>query len=261
MRLGFQRAWGHRLCLSFSKCQCILGDMRQEAELQPYVDRLLAIPFVKNVRAVPPSATAKHPFDYELELQTPTGKRRISFELKKSHLSRVMAEQIATSQKSTRNPFLILAPSIGSVLGELFEREHVMFLDMAGNCYLDLEGKYIARIQGRKAVTRSSADKGMRAPAYRVLFALLAEPGRVTNSVRALGEAAGVSRQAALDIRHRLARLGVLIQTRGGFRWVAGRHKEAIDMFVTGYLIGVNYSVRLRTTILSDLFQVAHVGL
>jgi hypothetical protein len=69
-----------------------------------------------------------------------------------------------------------------------------------------------------------------------VLFALLAEPERVANSVRALGDAAGVSRQAALDIRHRLARLGVLIQTRSGFRWVAGRYKEAIDMFVTGYL-------------------------
>jgi hypothetical protein len=237
MGLGLRGAWSSiELRLSFSKCQRTLCDMRQEAELQPYVDRLLAIPFVRKVRAVPPSATAKRPFDYELELQTPTGKQRISFELKKSHLSRVMAEQIVTSQKSNRNPFLILAPSVGSVLGELLEREHVMFLDLAGNCHLDLDGKYIARVQGRKAVARPSADKGMRAPAYRVLFALLAEPARVTNSVRALAEAAGVSRQAALDIRHRLARLGVLIQTRSGFRWVAGRHKEAIDMFVTGYL-------------------------
>src|SRR5690349_13123310 len=166
-----------RLCcviqfrLSFSKCQRILSDMRQEAELQPYMDRLLAIPFVKKVRAVPRSAAAKGPFDYELELQTPTGKQRISLELKKSHLSRVMAEQIVTAQKSNRDPFLILAPSVGSVLGELLEREHVMFLDLAGNCYLDLQGKYIARVQGRKAVARPSADKGMRAPAYRVLFA------------------------------------------------------------------------------------------
>jgi hypothetical protein len=67
------------------------------------------------------------------------------------------------------------------------------------------------------------------------LFALLADPKLVNISVRALADAAGVSRQAAMDIRHRLQALGILYAKQDGFGWVPRGASKAIDLFIVGY--------------------------
>ncbi len=207
------------------------------SELQPYLARLRALPFVRDVRVM--RSEVDQVFDYELELRTESGKQRLLAEVKKSHWSPAMAEQLlslrASARARDRARLLLLAPSVGRELGDLLERERVAFMDLAGNCYLNLGGKYVARIQGRRGPTPVAGGKALRAPAYRALFALLAEPSLAGASVRALAEAAGVSRQAALDMRHRLVELGTLVQTGRTFRWVPGRHKGALDTFVTGY--------------------------
>jgi hypothetical protein len=96
----------------------------------------------------------------------------------------------------------------------------VNLLDRAGNCYVKLSGKYVARIQGKRAERRAASGKSLRAPAYRALFALLADPPLISATVRALAEAAGVSRQAAHDIRPRLQALGCAYTTSDGrFGW------------------------------------------
>jgi len=206
------------------------------AELAPYLERLDALPFVRGARV-----TATEPaggLDYELELRTPDGKRNIYVELKKSHLSRATVQQVLALRERARpkkETVLLLAPAIGQELGDLLEREQISFIDLAGNCYLDLGGRYVARIQGRSRPAADVSGKGLRAPAYRALFALLAQPTLAAEAVRTLAEAAGVSRQAAFDLRKRLLHLGVLLETERTIRWVPGKQKDALDLFVTGY--------------------------
>jgi hypothetical protein len=130
---------------------------------------------------------------------------------------------------------LLFAPAIGRELGDVLEQRKVGFVDRAGNCYLSLSGKHVARIQGKRAERRPPAAKPMRAPAYRALFALLAEPKLAGASVRALAEAAGVSRQAAADIRHRLQALDILYPKGEQFGWVPRSAPKAIDLFIVGY--------------------------
>lgn len=207
--------------------------------LQPYLARLRALPFVQDISVRRAEVKRRAAPDFELEVQTESGKQHLFAELKKSHVSRAVAEQLLALRSSMRDRdqgrLLLLAPAVGRELGELLEREHVGFMDLAGNCYLDLGGRYVARIQGRTRSAPSAASKGLRAPAYRALFALLADPSLARAPVRTLADAAGVSRQAALDIRKRLVDLGILAQTGRTFRWVPGRHKDALDTFVTGY--------------------------
>jgi hypothetical protein len=209
----------------------------EPVELQPYLVRLRALPFVQDVSVRRAEVNRRAAPDFELAVQTESGKQHLFAELKKSHVSRGVAEQLLALRSSIRDQgrHLLLAPAVSRELGELLEREHVGFMDLAGNCYLDLGGRYVARIQGRTRSVPCAASKGLRAPAYRALFALLAEPSLARAPVRTLADAAGVSRQAALDIRKRLVDLGILMQTGRTFRWVPGRHKDALDTFVTGY--------------------------
>ena len=87
----------------------------------------------------------------------------------------------------------------------------------------------------RPRILFAPADKALRAPAYRALFALLADPNLVRAPVRELAGAAGVSRQAAFDIRPRLEALGVLYRTKTRFGWAPRGASKALDMFITGY--------------------------
>lgn len=172
--------------------------------------------------------------DYELSIRTVDGEQRTLVELKKSHVTRELIERWAALPAAHRNR-LLFAPDISAALGELLEQRKLGFVDRAGNCYLDFAGRHVARIQGKRADRRAPAEKAMRAPAYRALFALLAEPGLAHAPVRTLSEAAGISRQAAVDIRHRLQALGVLYEDGTRFGWVPRSAPKAIDLFISGY--------------------------
>ncbi len=125
------------------------------SELQPYLARLRALPFVRDVRVM--RSEVDQVFDYELELRTESGKQRLLAEVKKSHWSPAMAEQLlslrASARARDRARLLLLAPSVGRELGDLLERERVAFMDLAGNCYL-----------GEAPERAWSADRSPRGP-------------------------------------------------------------------------------------------------
>lgn len=206
--------------------------MPTRAQVQPFIDQLVKLPFVRKVELAAKSAPE---VDGQLRLTTPTGVVAIPVEIKRTHLTRPLAEHLV--RLATAHPnLLLMAPAVGRELADFFVQHRLNFVDLAGNCFVQLGNQYVARIQGQRAEVRPAAEKALRAPAYRVLFALLADPELAQATARALAEAAGgVSPQTANDVRARLTASGVLVKTRGGVRWVPGQRKQVLEMFLFGF--------------------------
>lgn len=208
--------------------------MRPPAQaLHPYLGHIERLPFVRRVEAL--SAARDPELDGRIRVTTPTRKVVLPVEVKRTHLTRAVGEHLI--RRAGEHPgLLVMAPVVGRELAELFADHGINFVDLAGNCFVQIGEQYIARIQGQRAERRPATEKVLRAPAYRVLFALLADPELVSATSRALAEAAGgVSPQTAVDLRKRLLARGVLLETRGGLRWTPGRRSEALDMLLAGF--------------------------
>jgi hypothetical protein len=207
----------------------------KSCDIQPYLDQLRRLPFVDDARLrSPPRQASAAGFDATVVIRTPTGKERMRVELLRSHLARETAARVLQLARAEPR-LLVLAPAVGRDLGELLASSGVNFVDLAGNCHLRIDDKYVARMQGMRAAPRPITDKGLRAPAYRVLLALLGRPSLAEASGRALAEAAGgVSPQTALDLRARLLERGILLRGGGSNRWAPDGYKAAVDLFVAG---------------------------
>ena len=193
---------------------------------------LSALPFVE--RAVLHTRSLADDLDGSVELDTLDGRETLPCEVRRGHLGRESAEHLAHIQ--TRHPGLIvLAPAVGREIGDLFERSGVNFVDAAGNCSLRIGRRYVARIQGRAAAKRAVVDRGIRAPGYRVLFALLVKTDLVAAPSRDLASAVGVSPQTANDMRRRLVEGGLLLEARGHRDWAPGRRKDALASWLEGF--------------------------
>ncbi|CAN5852126.1 hypothetical protein BH11MYX4_BH11MYX4_28570 [soil metagenome] len=209
--------------------------MVDEVELGHYLARLRGIPFVRRVRVA--RSGAQRQGELTLTLDTPTERGlRFIVELKRTHLTREVADRLLHLRKKGGGELLLLAPVIGRDLAELFAREHVNFVDLAGNCRLDIGGRYMAYVEGRRPESKATADRAFRAPTYRVLFALLARPDLSVATARMLAEASGkVSPQTAIDARLRLVERGILVGSRRAPKWAPGGWKAALDLFVGGF--------------------------
>jgi hypothetical protein len=204
-------------------------------DLAPYLQHIRALPFVRSVRLNRGRNTpSKRTGDYRLTIRTDQSSHDFQVELKKSHVSPAIVHRLIDYTRGPKK-WLLLAPAVSKPLGDTLEESGLNFVDRAGNCYFDLAGKHVARVQGRRAQASVSAEKALRAPAYRALFALIAEPKLAASSVRALAEAAGVSRQAALDMRHRLVGLDILFAGGSSFAWTPRGGAKALDLFISGY--------------------------
>ncbi|MBC7172157.1 MAG: hypothetical protein H5U40_07025, partial [Polyangiaceae bacterium] len=206
-----------------------------ERDLRPYLERLKELPFVQNARLIAPNPLGDRRLDAQILLETPSGGVELAAELKRTTLTRELAQTLV--HLGTRVPrLLVLAPAIGPELGDLFAREGIDFVDLAGNCHVHVDDRYLARIQGRRLAAHPVAERALRGPAFRVVFALLAEPELARATTRALAAAAGgVSPQTARDARAKLAEDGILLATRTGMRWAAGGWKRALELFLVGF--------------------------
>lgn len=201
--------------------------------LEPYLEQLERLPFVKRAREVSKrSAKGALVTDALVALTTPAGVKQLPIELKRSHLSRAVAEHLVTVA-AHKTGLLVLAPAVGAQLGELFTRENVNFMDLAGNCHVRIGNAFLARVQGQQAVVRAPGARPLRGPAYRVLFALLADRELIHATTRTLAEASGgVSPQTASDMRARLIADRAVLNTRTGLKWAPGGRKQALDLFL-----------------------------
>ncbi|MBK7400598.1 MAG: hypothetical protein IPJ34_31200 [Myxococcales bacterium] len=201
----------------------------RRADLTPYLENFEALPFVRHARI------ARGTGGELLRLETPTKTFELPVQLERSTVTHELAQR-RMHLRAKLPELVLLAPSIGAELGATLVDGHVFFMDLAGNCYLDLEHRYVAHKQGFRSASRPIESRGLRAPAMRVLFTLLATPGLSTATTRALASAAGgVSPQTAADTRARLEADEVLVRTRDGFHFRTEAWRRGLDLYLRGF--------------------------
>lgn len=217
-------------------------DMRDpDAALQPYLRNLESLPFVRRVRVLDSEGIGGGGrFDALLELTTPDSVHTFLVELRTSHLSTDLVPHVISLGHGVPH-LLLMAPSIGRSVAEELASAGIDYVDRAGNCFVSIDGRYIARIEGRRGDWQASKEhRALRQASYHVLFALLARPHLVGTAVREIAkQAGGVSAQTASDLRHELVRRQFLSTIGRTYEWNPTRWSEAIDLFVQGYLTGV----------------------
>lgn len=204
--------------------------------LDAYVSHLTALPFVRAVN-VQLSATGAKDLggDGLLEVATPNGTHVLHVEEKRTHVTRDVVEHLIAL--SRRRPDLILfLPHVGRELGATLAAAKQQFMDLAGNCFVQLGDEYIARVQGNPPVEASVRDRALRAPSYRVLFALLAKPDLLNAPARELAAASGgVSPQTVLDVRERFVATRAFLRVRARqLQWAPQGRRQLLDLWGAG---------------------------
>jgi hypothetical protein len=199
---------------------------------EEYLPLLRKLPFVRRVSAVLGGAREA---DACLRIRTPTGEHELLVEQKTSFLDRASAEHLVESMAQREPGWVLMAPAISTELGQRLAERRVNFLDLRGNCFIALGEQYLASVEGRQPVAIPARDKSIRAPGYQTLFALLGRPDLIGQPLRAIAEAAGVSRQAAVDALARLVSDGALLSTKRGYVWAPKGWNDTVDRWLVGY--------------------------
>ena len=128
---------------------------------------------------------------------------------------------------------LLLAPYVGPEAVAALVAANINFVDLAGNAHLALEPNYYVHVEGRRPLRARRGERGLGAPGFRLLFALVVRPDLLNEPVRAIAAAAGVSKtQVAHALANVLEKDGTIGRTQHGrmlldrprttTRWVAG---------------------------------------
>lgn len=205
-----------------------------EGTRTPYLENLLSLPFVrKAILRAEPHRIRSHD-DSILELTTPRGRRRLLVEVKGSHLSQALASDlIARASSRVTTPRILFAPYVSPEMSALLVSHGINFVDRAGNCHLDLGGSYVGHVEGRKLRRPADAPGGIRAPGFRLVFALLVEPDLLNASARNLARASGVSLGTASNVLRRLEHDRILVRTKSGRQIV--RRDDLVERWIAGY--------------------------
>ncbi len=224
--------------------------MAEGARTAPYLENLRSLPFLSKASLKPEHRQKGSQGDALLDLTTPRGRRRLRVEEKRSHLSHALvSDLIARASPRATMPLILFAPYVSPEMGALLVSRGINFVDRAGNCRLDLGGSYVAHVQGRKLRQSFDAPGGIRAPGFRLIFALLAEPDLLNASARDLARASGVSLGTAYNVLRRLEHDRMVVRTK------SRRHLVRRDDLVDRWLAG--YAETLRPHLLAGRFQTA----
>lgn len=197
---------------------------------QRCVERLRELPFVDDAKLVAAAPDKKD----RLRIITPTTATEYAVETKRSHLTRTMVEGLlAQAKRRGPRPWILLAPHVGRPLARYLDEQGVNFVDLAGNCRLQVGRHHLAKIEGRPPVRRPRQGRGVGAPGYQVLFALLVRPVLLDAPIRTLATAAGVARATAADRLARLRDEGLVHRTQEGQRLTEPR--RLLDLWLKGY--------------------------
>ena len=204
---------------------------RHEALQEAYGPYLTALAFVTEARfEAQPGPHA----GLVVVLGTPRGQVRLRGEWRASHLTGTSVQALLSQLGPEARGWILLAPHIGRPIGELLREAGLNYMDASGNCFVALGADYIATVEGRRAA-KTSGPRGSRAAGARVLFALLAEESLLSASLRAIGEAADVSHQAALDAVGRLQAAGEIRREGRRRAWLPGGRRSAFTRWLGAY--------------------------
>lgn len=146
-------------------------------------------------------------------------------------------DRIVAAAAQASAPVVVVAAAIGPELRAAMVERGLGYLDLAGNCHLELEGGNLTvHIEGRRRAVRPVGAGGLRAAGYQVLFALLADERLLASTVRDLADVAHVSRHAAHSLTARLRDEGLLQRAgRSEHVFAPGGRETCIDRFAAGW--------------------------
>jgi hypothetical protein len=203
-------------------------------ELRPYLDEMKDLP-LRSFSFKPAPASLRDRYDGLLAFKSDVGSHELLVLEFKTHLSHDVASRLVESLVTRDRPVIVLAPHIGRGMGQRLAEAGVSYLDRQGNCHLAIGRKLLFHVEGRTAPREHLETRGIRAPGYQVLFALLAEADLLGATVRDLAAASGSSRTAVSEFRRRLLAERYLLETRSGVQWAPRRREDALNRWIEGY--------------------------
>jgi hypothetical protein len=193
---------------------------------------LAALPFVRSLRFIPAPKSAGRANDGVLELETATGKHRLSVEVKRSYLNRSLVNAVI-GQTHGRQGKLVIARYVPAALGEQFVKAGVCFADDPGNVHLQLGRKFNWTVLGRREPP-ALPEAGRATPAtMQLLFQFAVEPASAKWTVRDLARSTGISKTRVAQIRGQF--FGDLILTGPADKPDFRMTTEIGDRLVAGY--------------------------
>lgn len=188
-----------------------------QKQLEPYLDSLRALDFVRNVELSSESERIKRDVDGLLRIDTPKGTSAFYIELKSSYLDRAhinaLIVQAKHYAKKDRRPMLLLARYVPAPAAERLIDAGINFADRAGNLHLVLGRSYARTIVGKREQERAKEARTMTAARGQLLFAFAACEQASTWTIRQLAEASGVGKSNVATIRKQLVEEGILTPT------------------------------------------------
>jgi hypothetical protein len=204
-------------------------------DIEPYLAKLRKIPFVEGARLEAREKVAgPHRWDAAIEIKVGGRAHRLFVELRRTpHLTVPLVNLFQDHLGEARAKWILFTPYVTPPMADRLEKAEINFVDLAGNCRVEVDKGHVAIIQGRRPLVKH-VDEGALAPAgFRVLFALLARPEILRAPVREIAAEVGVGRNVVATTLRRLEYAGILGRTRA--RTVLMRPKEALDRWVAGY--------------------------
>jgi hypothetical protein len=218
------------------------------SDRSPYLEQLLALPFVRkaSLEAAPRGRGRRRPVT-TLQLTTPRGQQRLRAYETGSHLSQALVgDLVARAASRAAAPAIVFAPYVSPEMGARLAARGIAFVDRVGNCHLDLGGRYVAHVEGRRR-ERAPAHIGLRAASFRLVFAILVDPALLNRPLREVARASGVSLGTASSVLRRLEHDRIVVRTR------SKRHLAKRDDLVERWTAG--YADALRPQIFVGRFE------
>ncbi|HYV84345.1 MAG TPA: type IV toxin-antitoxin system AbiEi family antitoxin [Patescibacteria group bacterium] len=206
----------------------------EEGLVRHCLERLRDLPFVDKALLLPGSEPDARGRDGRIRIITPFTTREFDLEVKRTHLTRGTVDGVlAQAARRGQRPWILFAPHVGRPLGQYLNEQRVNYVDVAGNCRLQIDRRHMALIEGRPPERAAGQGRGIGAPGFRILFALLVKPGLLDAPVRQVAEAAGVATATAANRLTQLRKDG-LVDQRPNVR-VLTAPRRMLDLWLKGY--------------------------
>lgn len=226
----------HLKRLSITNRICSISYMKRQTDdfLERCVERIRELPFVDDARLLRETGERAGSLDGRLRVVTPDATRELDVEVKRTHLTRTIVDGML-AQAVLRGPraWILFAPHVGRPLARHLDEQGANFVDLAGNCRLQIGRRHVAKVEGRPPERRPQHGRGMGAPGQQIVFALLVRPALLNEPLRTLAGAAGVATATAAARVARLREEGLVHGTDQGNRLTAPR--RLLDLWLKGY--------------------------
>src|ERR1700722_5645944 len=193
---------------------------------------LAALPFVRGLRFIPAPKSADRADAGVLELETATGRHRLSVEVKRSYLNRSLVNAVI-GQTRGRQGKLVIARYVPAALGEQFIKAGICFADDPGNIHLRLGAKFNWTVLGKREPPALPEASRITPATIQLLFQFAVEAQSAKWTVRDLARSTGISKTRISQIRGQFFLERILVGAAGepDFRMTT----EIGDRLVAGY--------------------------